>query len=121
MMLDCQSAKGATASVSNSGQSAPKFSPVPDSYTGPRPLTYGELCALLKVSSRTSIYRFQQKIADFPKPYKIGEKHAVFDADEVAQWLERQKAARSAMESAPTSEEPTTRKRGGVRKTLVMA
>ena len=117
-MLDHQSPQGATASVS--GHSA-KRSPALDTYTGPRPLTYGELCALLRVSSRTSIYRFQQQIADFPKPFKIGGKHAVFDADEVAQWLERQKAARSAMESAPTSEEPTTRKRGGQRKTLAMA
>lgn len=116
----CQSAKGAPASVSNSGQSAPKFSPVPDSYTGPRPLTYGEMCTLLKVSSRTSIYRFQQQLADFPKPFKIGGKHAVFDSAEVAAWLQKQMATRVAPVEAVESPAPAKRTRGGQRKTVVM-
>lgn len=115
MLTNISMAATAAASVS-SGDSAPKSSL--DSYTGPRPMTYGDLLDLLKVGSRTTLYRFQRSIPDFPRPYRIGLKHVVFDSDEVAAWLEKQKAARYAPEEASDTA-PAKRSRGGQRKTVV--
>ena len=121
-MLDQQSPQGAPAPVpveSNPAATERRFPPVPDGYLGPRVLSVDELLAVLRLKSRTSAYRYEA-YPDFPQRIRLGDKHVVWDADEVAAWLEARKAERLKV-SAPASEEPAKRKRGGVRKTLVMA
>lgn len=121
-MLDQSVSQASIAPVpvsSDHTATSKRFPSIPEGYLGPRLLSIDELLAVLRLKSRTSAYRYQA-IPDFPKRIKLGDRHIAWDADEVSAWIEARKADR-LNESAPTAEEPATRKRGGVRKTLSLA